>query len=80
MPLDNLRAQLAKGQSIVTVGKELRVLDKDGKILIIYEMDAFGSYWPKEKLKSVPPEGCYRIVNLYWDPKIQQVVIEIDIP
>ncbi len=75
MPLENLQAQITPGQHIAIEGKTLRVLDKDGVVLVQYTMDVFGCFWPSF---SKPPKGCCRITNLYWDPNISQVVVEID--
>ena len=78
MPLDNLFALLTSGQHVVRSGKELRVLDAEGRTLVEYELDAFGSYWPKVELKSVPPKGYFRVTNIYVDPSTLKVVVEYD--
>ena len=58
--------------------KNLRVLDDNGNLVAEYTIGHFGSIWPRGTMISHPPPGCYRVLNLYYDPSIKKVVMEVD--
>lgn len=79
MRISDLRAGLYAGQTLRIEKDEVCVLDTNGEVLATYTMGPRGEMWlGRKNITSEPPPGFCKIVNQYWDPKIEHVVVIID--
>jgi len=77
MNVGELTSQLYHGQSVRVLDSNVFVLDEEGKVMTTYTIDPYGQLFPS-CVTSRPPQGCHKVVNQYWDPTLQKVVVEID--